>query len=72
MAGLCTAALTFDLYGVHRDVWFSNMKYLKTVGQLLLALGGPAIHSHHKVVATLLPAEVALQVDRLVKKQAQD
>lgn len=59
--------LTFDLYGVHWDVWFSNMKHLETVGQLLLALGGPAIHSYHKVVATFLPAEVALQVDVVVK-----
>ena len=56
-------ALTFDLNGVHRDVWFSNMEHLQAVRQLLLALGSPAVHSHHQVVATFLPAKVALQAD---------
>ena len=56
----CTGALTFDLDGVHRDIGLSNVEHLQTVGQLLLALGSPAVHSHHQVVPALLPAEVAL------------
>ena len=39
------------------------MEHLQAVRQLFLALGSPAVHSHHQVVATFLPAEVALQAD---------